>query len=251
MKVSVITVCFNAVHTIEATIQSVLEQQYSNLEYIVIDGGSTDGTQEKIKPYLSHIHTFISESDEGMYHALNKGIAACTGDVVALLHADDVYASPDVIAGVAQRIQHADAVYGDLMYVKRDNVNQVVRWWKSGTFNRSSFRWGWMPPHPAFFMRRELYHQYGFFNTEFKSAADYELMLRMMYKHHIRVVYWPQTLVKMRVGGKSNVTLSNRLRANQEDRMAWIVNGLTPYFFTLWLKPLRKIPQFFTYLLHK
>jgi glycosyltransferase involved in cell wall biosynthesis len=251
VKISVITVCYNAVDTIESTIKSVLEQDYPNVEYLIIDGGSTDGTIEIINTYLARIHRFISERDNGMYDALNKGIAACTGDVVALLHADDVYTSPHVLSGVVKHLGQSDALYGDLEYVKKESPSSVVRLWKSGTYSKDSFKWGWMPPHPAFFLRKSVYERFGVFNTQFKSAADYELMLRMMYKHQIKAVYWPETLVRMRLGGKSNATIKNRMNANREDRLAWTVNQLTPFFFTLWLKPLRKIPQFFTHLLHK
>lgn len=251
MKISVITVCYNAADTIESTIQSVLEQDYPHIEYLVIDGGSTDGTVEKVHAYLNRIDRFTSERDNGMYDALNKGLSACTGDIIALLHADDIYASPHVLSGVAKRIGQADAVYGDLEYVKRDSPATAVRIWKSGSYTKGSFKWGWMPPHPAFFLRKSVYDKHGNFDTRFKSAADYELMLRMVHKYGIEVVYWPETLVKMRLGGKSNATLRNRLNANREDRLAWTVNQLTPFFFTLWLKPLRKLPQFFTHLLHK
>ena len=137
-------------------------------------------------------------------------------------------------------------IYADLQYVDRDDINKVVRTWKSGDFSRSAFYWGWMPPHPTFFVRREVYEKVGLFNTRLKSAADYEMMLRILVKHRMRTSYIPRVIVKMRSGGFSNASFQNRLRANQEDRLAWKINGLQPYFFTLYIKPLRKVTQFIT-----
>ncbi len=251
MKVSVITVCYNSASTIEDTIKSVLQQNYKNLEYIVIDGASTDGTLDILHQYKSKITQLISEQDDGMYHALNKGIEIATGDIIAFLHADDVYAFPGVISGVAEQMKNADALYGDLVYVQQQAVNKISRYWKSGRYFPGSFKWGWMPPHPSFFVRKEVYNKFGTFNTQLHSAADYELMLRFIHKHGIEPVYWPEVLVKMRSGGKSNVTLANRIHANKEDKVAWELNGLSPFFFTLWIKPLRKIPQYFTHFLLK
>ncbi len=251
MKVSVITVCYNSASTIEDTIKSVLRQNYEDLEYIVIDGASTDGTLDILNQYKSEIKHLISEPDEGMYYALNKGIRIATGDIIAFLHADDVYAFPGVVSGVAEKMKHADALYGDLVYVKQSEVNKISRYWKSGRYLQGSFKWGWMPPHPSFFVRKEVYNKLGTFNTQLHSAADYELMLRFIHKHGIEPVYWPEVLVKMRSGGKSNVTLANRIHANKEDKKAWELNGLSPFFFTLWIKPLRKIPQYFSHFLLK
>ncbi len=251
MKVSVITVCYNSASTIEDTIKSVLRQNYEDLEYIVIDGASTDGTLDILHQYKSEIKHLISEPDEGMYYALNKGIKIATGDIIAFLHADDIYAFPEVISGVAEQMKNADALYGDLVYVKQSKVNKISRYWKSGSYLPGSFNWGWMPPHPSFFVRKEVYNKFGTFNTQLHSAADYELMLRFIHKNGIEPVYWPEVLVKMRSGGKSNATLVNRLQANKEDKKAWELNGLSPFFFTLWIKPLRKIPQYFTHFLLK
>ncbi|MBP9179226.1 MAG: glycosyltransferase [Bacteroidia bacterium] len=251
MKVSVITVCYNSASTIEDTVRSVLNQDYPQLEYIVIDGASKDGTLGILQKYKSGISKLISEPDEGMYHALNKGIEIATGDVIAFLHADDVYAFPGVISGVAEKMKDSDALYGDLVYVQQSAINKISRYWKSGHYFAGSFKWGWMPPHPSFFVRKEVYNKFGTFNTQLRSAADYELMLRFIHKYGVEPVYWPEILVKMRSGGKSNVTMANRLQANKEDRKAWQLNGITPFFFTLWIKPLRKIPQYFTHFLLK
>lgn len=246
MKITVITACFNAEETLEDTLRSVLTQDHPDLEYIVMDGGSTDGSLQILERYQPQLTKLVSAPDEGMYDAYNRGLEYATGDVVALLNADDMYANPQVLSLVAERFRQtcADAVYGDLVYVGRENPSQVLRYWRSGFYRRERFKFGWMPPHPAFFLRREAYQRYGGFDTRLQSAADYELMLRMLYKHGLAAGWVPEVLVRMRSGGKSNATLSNRLFANREDRQAWVLNQIKPLPFTLLLKPLRKLPQF-------
>lgn len=247
MKISVITVTFNSAATLEDTLKSVIAQDFHGRELIVIDGGSTDGTLGIIERYRTHISKFVSEKDEGLYHALNKGIDLAEGDVIAILHSDDFYASNDVLRRYAAVFSSTgcDAAYSDLLYVHRDDPEKVIRRWVSGDFSRRSFRFGWMPPHPTFFAKKELYGKFGGFNTVLRTSADYELMLRFLYRYNARTCYLPIYSVKMRVGGQSNVSLRNRLAANKEDRLAWQLNGLRHHFFTLWLKPLRKIGQFF------
>jgi len=247
MKITIITVCFNSELTIEDTILSVLEQDYADLEYIVIDGGSKDKTLDIIGKYSSRINRIISEPDEGIYFALNKGIALASGAVIGILHSDDIYASKKILSTVNKAFE-ADgiqAVYGDLQYVAKEDSKIIHRNWSAGPYKTDSFLRGWMPPHPTFFVLKNCYEKYGVFNTLFHSAADYELMLRLIHKNHIKIRYIPQILVLMRVGGKSNVSVTNRLRANQEDRLAWKVNNLQPGFFTLTFKPLSKLRQFF------
>jgi glycosyltransferase len=246
MKVSIITIAFNAADTIEETIQSVINQDHQDLEYIVIDGGSKDDTLSILEKYKSNIDVLVSEPDKGVYDAMNKGIARATGELVAILNADDVYANSRVISEAISILesQNCDAVYGDLQYVNRDNPDKVFRNWVSGKFKRSSFKWGWMPPHPTFMVKRKLYDSFGAFNTELRTSADYELMLRFLYKNEASIAYLPKVLVKMKVGGQSNASVSNRLKANKEDQKAWELNNVRPFFFTLWLKPLRKIRQF-------
>ena len=246
MKISIITVTYNSAQTLEHTIQSVLLQDYSDVEYIIVDGQSTDDTLSVIRKYRHKIDHFVSEKDEGLYYALNKGIALASGDIIGILHADDFYTGDDVLTGVAEtfKINNADAVYADLYYVDKNNTKKIVRKWKSGKYGEGKFLWGWMPPHPAFFVKKEIYQKYGDFNTELRSAADYELMLRFIHKHKIKLAYLPEYIVKMRTGGQSNASLKNRVKANNEDRKAWDLNGIKPYFFTLTLKPLRKIFQF-------
>lgn len=247
MKISVITVCFNSEATIEDTLRSVISQDHKDLEYIVIDGSSTDRTLDIIGKYRSNISLLISEKDNGMYDALNKGLKKCTGEVVAILNSDDFYVHSSVLSKVAAEFERSgsDAVYGDLQYVHQDDPDKVFRTWISGTYKHGMFVNGWMPPHPSFFVKREVYEKYGDFNLKLRSAADYELMLRFIHKHRIKVSYVPEILVRMRAGGMSNSSIWSRLKANREDKLAWEINGLKPAFYTFFLKPLRKLGQFF------
>jgi glycosyltransferase involved in cell wall biosynthesis len=246
MKISIITVSYNSAATIEQTILSVVEQTYANIEYIVIDAQSSDGTLAIIEKYKDRISKVVSEKDNGLYDALNKGIDLASGDVIGILHSDDFYLNNQVIKKYADLFskENCDAVYSDLYYVDKFNTDQIVRKWKSGNFSSKLFVNGWMPPHPTFFVKKQIYNQYGKFNLDFKTAADYELMLRFIEKNKIKLTYLPEYTIKMRVGGKSNVSLQNRIKANREDRRAWKVNGLRPRLYTLFLKPLRKIFQF-------
>lgn len=246
LKVSVITVCFNSSETIENTIQSVVSQNYTNIEYIIVDGLSKDATMEIINRYKNKISKVISEKDNGIYDAINKGIGLASGEIIAILHADDFYANNNVISLIVDAFEkeQVDTVYGDLQYVDRYDVQKIKRNWISGTYNKQNFLKGWMPPHPSFFAKKKCYDAFGVFNTVLKSAADYELMLRFLYKNNVSAAYIPSVLVKMRVGGKSNVSLANRIKANREDKKAWALNGLTPGFFTFIRKPLSKLGQF-------
>jgi glycosyltransferase involved in cell wall biosynthesis len=247
MKVSVITVTFNSAETVEDTIKSVVNQDYKDIEYIIIDGLSKDNTLEIVNKYQASIAKVISEKDHGIYDAISKGIKNATGDIVVALNSDDMYAANDVISKVVElfKSSHADAVYGDLNYVDRFITSKVIRKWKSGTYKKGHFLKGWMPPHPTFFVRNYCYQKYGSFNLSLKSAADYELMLRFIHKHEIKVAYLPKLIVNMRAGGQSNVSFKNRFKANREDRKAWEINGLKPGFLTLLRKPLSKIKQYF------
>lgn len=247
MKISIVTIAYNSAQTIEATLQSVIQQDYPDIEYIVIDGGSSDGTQAIVQKYLHRIAHFSSEPDKGIYDAMNKGVRAATGDVIGVLNSDDFYADASVIRDVVSTLKanpECEALYADLVYVDRAHTDKVTRYWKAGQFNRLRFRQGWMPPHPTFFVSRSAYDRFGLYSLDLKSAADYELMLRFLYKHKIRCCYLPRVITRMRVGGESNVSLKNRLRANKEDRKAWTMNGLRPAWYTLTLKPISKIGQF-------
>ena len=247
LKVSIITITYNSETTLEDTLKSVLNQTYKNIEYIIVDGKSTDSTLSIIDAYKNNITKVVSEKDHGLYDALNKGIAMATGDVVGILHSDDFYTSNTVIEKIVQTLSEndSDAVYADLYYVDKNNTDNVFRKWKSGHYKHGMFLSGWMPPHPTFFAKRTCYQNFGSFNLNLVSAADYELMLRFIHKHKIKLAYLPEFIIKMRVGGKSNVSLKNRIRANNEDRKAWKINGLKPHFYTLYAKPLRKIIQLF------
>ena len=245
MKVSLITIAYNSAETIEDTIKSIVAQDYSNIEYIIIDGGSTDNTLSIVDKFKDSITTIISEPDKGIYDAMNKGVQNATGDIVGILNSDDIYADNKVVSRIVKAIGNKDSIYADLVYVDRDNTDKVTRYWKSGKYRKGIFKKGWMPPHPTFFIKKSCYDQYGIYNLQLKSAADYELMLRMLHKHNISVAYLPEVITKMRVGGQSNITLLNRFKANKEDKLAWIINDLKPGPLTLIMKPVRKISQFF------
>ena len=247
MKISVVTAVYNRKPTIADAIHSVTSQTHSDLEYIVIDGMSNDGTDAVIDANIDSIHNSIREPDSGIYDALNKGIAASSGDVVGFLHADDLFADPNVIDRVSQKFESGDydAVYGDLTYVSFEDPDKIIRYWRSGAYSKNRFRFGWMPPHPTVYIRKEIYQKFGNYRIDHGSAADYECMVRLMVKNHIRVGYVPQVAVKMRVGGESNASIKNRLNANQADRAAWTENGLKPPFGLRFTKPLSKLPQYF------
>lgn len=247
MKVSIITITYNSESTLIETIDSVLNQTYEDIEYIIVDGASTDDTLSIIHSYKDKISKVISEKDRGLYDALNKGIAMCTGDVIGILHSDDFYTNHYIIENIVNtfKLNHSDAVYADLFYVAKNDTSKIHRKWKSGNYKHGMFLNGWMPPHPTFFVKRKCYETFGAFNLDLKSAADYELMLRFIHKYKIKLSYLPEFIIKMRVGGKSNVSLKNRIRANNEDKKAWKINGLKPRIYTLYAKPLRKIIQLF------
>jgi len=262
-KISIITATYNAASTVSDCLHRVASQTFP-AEHLIIDGASTDGTLEIISRLTasnpSHLMSLVSEKDKGIYDAMNKGIGLATGEVVGILNADDFYASPLVLEKVARVFEDPTVMscYGDLEYVreretgivKRETCSSpltphpspftVVRYWKSGPFSPESFYWGWMPPHPTFFVRRSVYERFGLFSLDQGSAADYELMLRLLLKERITTAYIPEVLVRMRVGGASNASLQGRLKANRMDRRAWEVNGLKPYPWTIVIKPLRK-----------
>lgn len=249
MKFSIITTSFNSVKTIEDTIRSILVQNYPNIEYIIIDGGSTDGTLEVINKYKNKIFKIVSERDSGMYDAMNKGIKLATGDIIGILNSDDVYISNEIIKIVANRFQEggSDCVWGDLVYVDRDDLNKVVRNWKSSSYKEGGFQKGWHPPHPTFFVRKEIYNKYGLFRMDLSTSADYELLLRFLEKFKITSGYIPQMLVKMREGGVSNKSYLNLIKANFGCYKAFKINNLDIDWFFVFRKPLSKLNQFFKY----
>jgi glycosyltransferase involved in cell wall biosynthesis len=227
MKVSIITVCFNSAATIDDTIQSVRGQKYEDIEHIVVDGGSTDGTQEIVGRHNGRIKKFISEPDRGIYDAMNKGLALVTGEIVAFLNADDVYASPTVIDDIVNAIgtDPADAIYGDLVYVRRQDSQRILRYWRAGEYRPRAFAVGWVPPHPTFFCRTSVYRELGGFDPTYRIAGDFELMLRFIEKNHIHVRYIPKPFVRMRAGGRAN-TVRGMIQGNREILHAFRSNGL-------------------------
>jgi glycosyltransferase involved in cell wall biosynthesis len=245
MKISIVTATYNSAATVRDTLTCIANQQHPFVEHIIVDGLSKDNTLSIVKEF-SHVAKIVSEKDKGIYDAMNKGVKLATGDVIGILNSDDFYTGPEVLTKVAAAFEDpsVEAVYGDLQYVKQDNVDRITRTWKAGTYQKKYLYYGWMPPHPTFFVRRQVYDKAGFFNIALRSAADYELMLRILLKYNASARYIPEVLVKMRTGGVSNASLQNRFKANKEDAKAWKLNDLKPYFFTLWLKPLRKVFQF-------
>jgi glycosyltransferase involved in cell wall biosynthesis len=243
--ISIITTVLNSADTIEDCILSIRNQAVP-VEHIIIDGGSTDGTLGIIDRYRSALAKVVSEKDEGIYDGMNKGIKLATGDIIGLLNADDLYMTQETLLKVIKVFEdiNTESCYGDLIYVDPNNLDKITRRWRSDAYNYRRFYWGWMPPHPTFFVKRNIYDKYGLFNLSLGSSADYELMLRFLVKYRITSIYIPATLVKMRSGGLSNASLKNRLRANMNDSLAWKINQINPYPWTLFFKPLSKLSQF-------
>jgi len=246
MKVSIITATYNSAATVADTLHSVQKQTYPAIEHIIIDGLSNDNTLQIVSGF-NHVQQVVSEKDTGIYDAMNKGITYATGDIIGILNSDDFYPAENIIEEVVKifNTTNCDALYGDLVFVDAIETNKIYRKWIAGSYSDQLFLKGWMPPHPTFFVRKEIYNQYGKFNTTLKSSADYELMVRLLYLHKIKVGYLHGTLVHMRIGGQSTKSLSNRLKANYEDYQAWRLNSLKPKWYTLLLKPIRKIKQFY------
>lgn len=218
MKISIITACYNSKETISDTLRTIQMQTHPDIEHIIMDGGSTDGTLEILEKNKAHIAHLTSGRDNGLYDAMNRGIAKATGDVIGLLNSDDMLAHKDVIANVAKTLADpgVDACYGDLVYVQRDNTDKVVRYWKSCDYKPELFGKGWMPAHPTFYVRKEVHDKHSmFFNVDYKYAADYELLVRLLYTHKINVAYIPDIMIKMRLGGTSNKSLKNILNQNR------------------------------------
>lgn len=228
MKVSIVTVCLNAAPTVRDAIDSVASQNYPDIEHIVIDGGSTDGTLALLKSINGRISRLVSEKDEGLYDAMNKGVGLCSGEVIGFLNADDFYASAHVISSVMAQFddQSLGACYGDLEYVDKDDTQRIVRSWTSGQFVKGSFAKGWVPPHPSFFVRLEVFRQAGGFNTSLKLAADNDLMMRLLECSGVKTCYIPEVLVKMRTGGATNKSFRSIWRQNLEILGALRANGL-------------------------
>jgi glycosyltransferase involved in cell wall biosynthesis len=246
LKVTIITVTYNAEKYLEDCIRSVLGQTYPNIEYLIIDGGSKDGTVRIIRNYENQLASWVSEKDGGMYDALNKGMGMATGEVIGILNSDDMLYDDTVIEKLVKKFEQekTDAVYGDLVYVDAHQSDRIIRTWKGQSYRRSRFRWGWMPAHPSFYIKRDVVEKYGGYLLEFSSAADYEWMSRLLYKHRVIASYLPHCIVRMRTGGQSNVTWKARWKANQHDRRSMIKNGIPLPALASLLKPLRKLIQY-------
>ncbi len=246
MKVSIITVCFNSRDTIEDAIKSVLSQSYPDIEYVVIDGGSTDSTVEIIKKYEGRITKFISEPDKGIFDAMNKGLGMATGEIVGILNSDDLYSDSNVIKDVVEAMnrEEVDVAWGDLLIVDANDKNKIIRVWRSSSYKEGKFAWGWHPPHPTFFVRKWVYEKYGYFDLNFSVvAADYEIMLRFLERYKLRSCYIPRFLVKMRGGGNSTKTLRQIFIGNIECYKSFKANGLRVSPLIIIVKPLSKIIQ--------
>ncbi|MFM7028518.1 MAG: glycosyltransferase family 2 protein, partial [Chakrabartia sp.] len=243
---SVVTAVFNRVETVARAIQSVQRQDYSNVEHVVQDGGSTDGTMAVVEALATPATCVVSAPDAGIYDALNRGVARATGDVIGLMHSDDFFAHDSVLSRVAEALDRtgADGVYGDLQYVSAADPTRVVRHWRSGAYSPARLKFGWMPPHPTLYLRRDVFERWGLYDTSLRISADYEAMLRYLLPGGISLAYIPEVLVKMRVGGESNGSLSRVLLKSREDLAAIRRHNLGG-LGTLALKNARKIRQFF------
>lgn len=229
MKISIVTVCYNSAKTIRDTIESVLSQTYADVEYIIVDGASTDGTIEIVDSYRNQVSKFISEPDHGIYDAMNKGIAAATGDVVGLLNSDDVYEHKDVLTDVVSGFSErssADIIFGDVVFASPDNMNRVVRYYRSSHFRPWKLRFGWMPPHPATFVRREVYEKYGLYSLNYRIASDYEIFVRWMLLNKLRYHYLDAVLVRMRTNGVSTSGWKSSVLITKEIVRACRDNGV-------------------------
>jgi len=245
LKITVITVSYNAQSTIEQCVLSVINQDYHNTEYIIIDGNSSDGTLSILEKYKKHIKVLVSEPDKGIYDAMNKGIALASGEVIGMLNADDFFADNHILTVVSDAFKNnkPDMVYGDLDYIKPDG--STFRKWRSGRYKKGMFNLGWMPPHPTFYCLKTVFDKLGNYSLEYGTAADYELMLRFIHLNHSAVYYIPRVLVKMSMGGVSNSNIKNRVKALAFDMRAMYKNKVLFPPIALLFKPLRKLRQFF------
>ena len=249
MKISIVTVTYNSAVTLRDTMESVLAQTYKEIEYIVVDGASKDGTVNIIREYEPKFEgrmRWVSEKDRGLYDAMNKGFRMAIGDVIGIINSDDLLAEPQAIEkvmNVFMQNKHADAVYADLFYVAQHDTSKIIRNWVSG--KQRPFRYGWHPAHPTFYVKREIYQKYGLFDLDFKLAADFELMLRLIERYHIKAVYLQEPLVRMRLGGATSKNLKNIIKGNRECIQAFKKNELPVGILYPFYRLLPKLRQFF------
>lgn len=244
LKVSLITVTYNSELTLRDTIESVMKQKYPHIEYIIVDGKSKDATIEIIKEYEKKIPLkWMSEPDTGLYDAMNKGIEMATGDIVGIINSDDFYHKDDSITRVVAGFEDddTDCVFADMRYVNPNNLGKTVRYYSSKNFNPNKFRWGYMPGHPTFFVRRKYFETLGLYKTNYRIAADFELLIRFLYKNKLNFRYLPTDLLKMRIGGKSTQSIKSNLVLNSEIIRACKENGIYTNIFMLYLKYFVKV----------
>ena len=247
MKVSIITVTYNSAATLQDTLESVKRQDYPNIEHILVDGASKDGTVNIIRSY-PHVAKYVSERDKGLYDAINKGILMSTGDVIGILNSDDFFPHDKVISNMVKvfKEQNVDAVYGDIAFVRPENLQRVVRHYSSKKFHPKKFAYGYMPAHPSFYVKREFYEQYGLYKLDYKIAADYELLMRFMHSNHLKYAYNPEVMVYMRTGGVSNKNVLSRWTLNKEIIRACKENGVNTNMFIVSLKYIFKVFEYVT-----
>lgn len=245
MKVSIITTCYNRKATIQGAIESVLAQDYPDIEYIIVDGLSNDGSIDIINQYQGKVAKIVSERDHGMYEAINKGIRLATGDIIGLVHSDDFLYDSHVISDVVKRFEKsgADFVYGDGVFVNADNINKPVRNWIGGTYHKWKVRLGWLPLHPTCYIRRDVMMREGLYDESFKIAADTDLLVRYLYKANLKVDYMPRRIIRMRMGGLSTDSEKRKLMWNEDVRL-YKAHGFTPAVLTKIIKMMWKVPQF-------
>lgn len=247
-SISVITVCFNSVETIARALQSVADQDFPQIEHIVIDGASNDGTLSVINEFKDHLAYVISEPDRGIYDAMNKGLALAKGDVICFLNADDYYDSSQVLSVVANQMREGqlDALVGDVGFFRKENIHRIVRHYRSDRFTPERLAWGWMPAHPALFMRRDVYKRVGYFKTDYRIASDYEYVVRAFCNQpSLRYIHLPTVLVRMQMGGVSTNGIQATIILNKEIIRACRENGLRTNYFKLLVKYPLKLLEFF------
>jgi glycosyltransferase involved in cell wall biosynthesis len=248
MKISIITVCYNSKDTIEDTLKSIINQSiFDKVEYIIIDGNSSDNTLEIISKYRKYIDHLISEDDEGLYHAMNKGINLATGDIIGFLNSDDVFYDDTILETIYNSFKkrnELNGIYGNLVYVKNNNLFTIIRIWKSRQYFSHYFENAHVPPHPTLYLKKEIYKKYSGFNLAFKFAADYEFMLRIFKNEEIKTLYINKIFIRMRLGGLTSKNFINRFKQNIEIYNAWRINSLQPPFLFFPKRLLRKIVQF-------
>ncbi|MBM3435328.1 MAG: glycosyltransferase [Bacteroidetes bacterium] len=242
MKVSIVTVCYNSAKTIRDTIHSVINQVYPDIEYIIIDGCSNDGTIDIVKSYGNKISAFISEPDNGIYDAMNKGICIATGDIVGILNSDDFYINQHVISNIVNLFKksNADTLFADLVYVKHKKTDRIVRYYSGSTFNLNAFAWGTYIPFPTFFVKRQLYLKYGMYKTDYVIAADFELVARLLYCGKVSYAYFPEVIVKMRMGGVSTRNYKSYFISNNEILRACANNNINTNIIKIYFKYFKK-----------